>query len=129
MLSERGQSAGHAHSEQVFKTSSSSVGLSLDTPWTLNATMLTSRRFLDRLRLGPRRHAEHQHLSQTPHLLGQSRRHRWRTRPPHLGRAHPMGGNRLRVRLAQAGVGQDKIITFHRIMWWGMSPLSESRLR
>ena len=63
MPSDRGQSAGHAHSEQVFRTASSPIGLQRDTPWTFNATMLTSRWFLDRLRLGPRRHPKAQHLA------------------------------------------------------------------
>ena len=79
MPSDREQSAGHAHSEQVFKTSSSAVGLQRDTPWTLNATMRNSRRFLNRLRLGPRRHPKAQHLSQRPHMVRQACRHRRRT--------------------------------------------------
>jgi hypothetical protein len=70
MPSERGQSANHSHSEQVFKTSSSPIGLQLDTHWTLNATMLNSRRFLDHLRLGPRRHAIEQHFFQRPYMIG-----------------------------------------------------------
>jgi hypothetical protein len=64
MPSERGHLAGHAHSEQVFKTSSSPVGLHLDTHGRLNATMLNSRRFLDRLRLGPGRHPKQQYFLQ-----------------------------------------------------------------
>jgi len=85
MPSERGHSAGHAHSEQVFKTSSSPVGLHLDTHGTRNTTMLNSRRFLDRLWLGPRRHPKHQHLLERPHMICQSRRHRRGIRPPLLG--------------------------------------------
>jgi hypothetical protein len=40
MPAERGQSAGHSHSEQVFKTSSSPIGLPLDTQGTLNDPIL-----------------------------------------------------------------------------------------
>jgi hypothetical protein len=130
MLSERGQSAGHSHSEQVFKTSSSPVGLYLDTPWTLNATMLNSRRFLDRLRLGPRRHSEQQHFFQRPDVIGQASRHRWRTRPPHLGRALAVGRNWLRSWLTQARMGQDEIVIHleeHQLLTQSVFALTRGR--
>ena len=110
MLSERGQSAGHSHSEQVFKTSSSPVGLYLDTPWTLNATMLNSHRFLDRLRLWPRRNSIEQHLFERPGVIGQPGHHCWRTGPPHLGGAMAIGWNGLSQRLAQTGMGQHEVV-------------------
>ena len=110
MPSERGQSAGQSHSEQVFKTSSNPVGLHLDTHGTPNATMLNSRQFLDRLRLGPRGNPKEQHLSQRPHMVRQSGRHRGRARPPHLGGAPAVGWNGLSQRLAQAGMAQDEIV-------------------
>jgi hypothetical protein len=68
MPSERGQSAGHSYSEQVFKTSSSPIGLPLDTHGTLNVTLLNPRRFLDRLWLRLRRHAIEQPRFQRPHM-------------------------------------------------------------
>ncbi len=85
MPAARGQSADHAHSEQVGKTSSSPVGLLLDTHWTLNAKALNSRRFLDRLRLEPRRHAEHQDFSQAPDMITESCHHRRCAWSPYLG--------------------------------------------
>ena len=45
-----------------------------------------------------------------PHVIGQSRRHRRCTRPPHLGRARSVGGNRFGERLAQTGMGQHEIV-------------------
>jgi hypothetical protein len=71
----------------------SPFGLSLHTPPPFNLMLINGYRCLDPLRLGPRRHAEHQHLSHTPHVIGQSCRHRGRARSPHLGRATPVGGN------------------------------------
>jgi hypothetical protein len=64
----------------------------------------------DRLRLRPWRHAKQQHISQAPDLIGESCRHRWRARAPHRGGATAVGGNGLRQRLAQAGMGQDEIM-------------------
>src|SRR2546422_1194458 len=60
--------------------------------------------------LGPRRHAKQQYLSQCPDVIGQARRHRWRPRPPLLGRARAIGVYRLRQRLTYAGVRQAEII-------------------
>jgi hypothetical protein len=60
---------------------------------------------LDRLRLGPRRHANHQHFSQAPDMISESRRHRWRARPPPLGGAGAIGRFGNHQRLAQARMG------------------------
>jgi len=60
-------------------------------------------------RLWPRRHPIQQDLSQRPHMVGQSRRHRRRPRPPHLGRAWTLDGHRLPQRLAYTGMRQAKI--------------------
>jgi hypothetical protein len=49
-------------------------------------------------------------LSQGPDMIGQFRRHRGRTQPPHLGRARAMGGNRCGDRLPQAGMGQHEVV-------------------
>ena len=65
---------------------------------------------LDGLWLRPRRHAIEQHLFQRSHVIGQSRRHRWRTRPPHLRRAAAIGRFRNQQGLAQTGVGQYKVM-------------------
>ena len=50
--------------------------------------------------LRPRRHAEHQHLTQAPHPIRHPRRHRRRLGTPLLGRARPIGRLGLRQRLA-----------------------------
>jgi hypothetical protein len=50
--------------------------------------------------LWPRWHAEEQHLAQRPDVIRQSRRHRWRARPPLLGRTRAVGGLRLGQGLA-----------------------------
>src|SRR5262249_47580343 len=64
---------------------------------------------LPHLWLRPRRHAEHQHLSQAPDIVGHSRRYRRRTRPPHLGGALAIGRLGNAQRLAQARMGQHKV--------------------
>src|SRR5215471_10327108 len=76
----------------------------------LNTTIINRRRFLDRLRLGPRWHAIKQHLFERPDALSQAHRHRWRTRGPPFGRARSIGSNRFGERLAQAGMRQDEIM-------------------
>jgi len=43
-------------------------------------------------------------------MISQSRRHRWRARPPQPGRATAAGGFGCQQGLAYAGVGQDKIV-------------------
>jgi hypothetical protein len=48
------------------------------------------------LGLRPRRHSEQQHFFQRPDVIGQAGRHRWRPRPPPLGRARAVGRHRLR---------------------------------
>ena len=75
-----------------------------------NATMLTSRQFLDRLRLRPWGHPKAQYLGQRPHMVGQTGRHRRGTRLPDLGRSRPVGGQRRGERLAQTGMGQHKVM-------------------
>src|SRR4029453_7252952 len=60
--------------------------------------------------LGPWRHAEQQHLTQCPDMVGQPRCHRWRARPPHLGRAGPVSELGPWQGLAYAGVGQAEIV-------------------
>jgi hypothetical protein len=72
-------------SKPAFKTSSRPLGLPLSTPQPFNATIINWHRCLDRLRLWPWRHAEHQYFSQAPDMIGESSRHRWRARPPPLG--------------------------------------------
>src|SRR6266446_9762848 len=71
----------------------------------VNTMIINWRRFLDRLRLGPRWHAIKQHLFERPDAISQARRHRRCTRPPHLGRACAIGSNRFGERLAQTGMG------------------------
>jgi hypothetical protein len=103
--SARGQSVGHPHSKRVFKTSSSPVGRHLSTRQPLNTTIITWHRCLDRLRLGPWRHPKEQYLFERPHVIGQSRCHGWRTRPPHLRRVPGMCGLGHKQPLAQTGMG------------------------
>lgn len=43
-------------------------------------------------------------------MIGAASRHHRRARPPHLGRATPVGCNGLSQHLAQAGMGQDEIV-------------------
>ena len=85
----------------AFSTPSSHpVGLRLSTPQPLPSKIIQRCRFLDRLRLGPRRDPKQQHFFQCPDVVSQSRGHRRRTRPPRLGRACTVGGHRLRQGLA-----------------------------
>jgi hypothetical protein len=74
-----------------------------------NLTILNWPRVSDRLRLGPRWHPIHQHLSQAPHVIGPSRRHCRCAWPPPLHRAAAMGRFRNSQRLPPAGVGQHNI--------------------
>src|SRR5215510_2281412 len=76
----------------------------------LNTMIINRRRFLGRLRLGPRWHAIKQHLFERPDAISQARRHRRCTRPPHLGRARAIGSNRFAERLAQTGMGQYEVV-------------------
>ena len=62
------------------------------------------------MRLRPRWHPEHQHFLQRPHVVGQARGHRWRTRPPHLRRATAVGRLGNPQWLAQARMWQDKVV-------------------
>src|SRR5215471_8282510 len=110
MPSAGGSSAGYPLSRLVFTTSFCPLGLHLSTRRPLNTTMLNSRWFLDRLWLGPRWHAIQQHLFERPDAVSQTRRHRRRARPPHLGRAPARGWNGLRQCLAQAEMRQDEVV-------------------
>ena len=56
----------------------------LSTREPLHIPILNRHPVLDRLRLGPRWHPVEQHLFERPDVIGQSRRHRRCTRPPHL---------------------------------------------
>ncbi|SRR6266540_1664142 len=94
------ESAGHEHSKRVCKTSSTPVGLIAGTPEPLHAMIIHRPRCLHTLWLRLRWHTEKQHVSQIPDTIGQSGRHRWRTRPPQLGRATAVGPHRLGSRLA-----------------------------
>src|SRR3989442_11739972 len=60
--------------------------------------------------LGPRRHAEQQHLPEGPDLVGEPRRHGWRTRPPLLGRTAAVGRLGLGHGPAYARMGQTAIV-------------------
>src|SRR2546427_6262016 len=60
--------------------------------------------------LRPRRHAEQEHLTEGPHMVGQPRGHRWRLGLPALGRAAAMGGLGLRQGQTYAGMGQTEIV-------------------
>jgi hypothetical protein len=98
-------STSHEPSKLVFNPSLAPLGLHLRIP-----SLSTSRSFneypvLDRLHLGPRRHAVAQDLFERPDVIRQSRCHRRGARPPHLGRARSMSGDGLRQCLAQARMG------------------------
>src|SRR6516165_12746099 len=60
--------------------------------------------------LRPRRHAKEQDLAQRPDVLGQARGHRWRARPPLLGRAAALGRLGQRQGLAPGGMRQAEIV-------------------
>src|SRR5262249_15274119 len=93
-------SAGHEPSNRVFWTSCRPVDRSTSTPLLPDLTILLLFHSLPQLRLGPRRHAEQEHLAQRPAMIGESGRQRRRLRPPLLGRGRPVGGLRRRQRLA-----------------------------
>src|SRR5712691_7177167 len=75
-------SAGHEFSQRVFNTSCNSLSLLADTPEPLTSLIIDRPRFLHTLRLRPRGHTARQHVSQTPHGIGESRRHRGRAGAP-----------------------------------------------
>src|SRR3989442_9607532 len=60
--------------------------------------------------LRPRRHPEQEHLPEGPDMVGQARRHGWRTGPPLPGRTAAVGGLGLGQRQAYARMGQTEII-------------------
>src|SRR6266567_7028496 len=78
--------------------------------------------------LRPRRHAKAQDLAQRPDVIGQARGHRWRARPPLLGRARAVGRHRLEQGLAYAGMGQTEIIVHliqHELLAYAVLALAE----
>ena len=75
-------------------------------PWLLPTTTAGSHPHW----LGPRRHAEEQHLAQRPDVIRQSSGPGRRTRQPRLGGARPVGRQGLWQRHAEAGMGQAEII-------------------
>src|SRR5215813_3739214 len=73
-------SVGYQHSKFVFNTSYKPPDLQLPTLQLLHLTSINQHRLSDRLRLGPRWRPLHQHLSQAPHVIGQSGGHHGCTR-------------------------------------------------
>src|SRR5262249_31955266 len=67
-------------------------------------------RRLQRLGLRPRRHPKEQDFSPRPAMVRQPRGHRWRTRPPSLGRARALRRLGNQERLAYTGMGQTEVI-------------------
>ena len=67
-------------------------------------TFLNHAKLLTHQTLRPWGHSVHQYLSHAPHPIGQSDRHRWRSRLPLLATIGPL------YREAQAGVRQAKIV-------------------
>jgi hypothetical protein len=94
------QAAGQPHSKRVFNPSSHPAGLPLSTPQPLTSTLIERHRSSDRLWLGPRWYPVQEHLFEAPDLSRHSRRHRRRTRPPHLGRTPTIGRDWLGQSLA-----------------------------
>ena len=64
--------------------------LLVDSP-DLRALIIMSNRFLQRLRLRPRRDPKEQHVTQAPDMIGQPSGHRRCAGPPPLGRAGAVG--------------------------------------
>ena len=60
--------------------------------------------------LGPRWHAEQEHLPEGPDMVGQARRHGGRTGPPLPVRTAAVGGLGLGQRQTYARMGQTEII-------------------
>src|SRR5215510_8887874 len=82
----------------------------VDMPLPLRCTIALLVSPLQRLGLRPRGHAIEQHFFERPHMVRQSGRHRWRARPPQLGRATTSGGFGKPQRLTQTGVRQAEIV-------------------
>jgi hypothetical protein len=69
------QSAKHTVFPRGFRTSCSRLALLPGTPAPCHLTIVRFNSRLQRLGLRPRRHAEHKHLTQVPHPIGQRGRH------------------------------------------------------
>jgi hypothetical protein len=76
----------------------------------LHSTILFFADALAHVGLRPRRHAVHQHFSQAPHMIRQSRRHGWRPRLPPLDRARLRNRIQLGQGQSQTRVGQHKVM-------------------
>lgn len=72
--------------------------------------LVTRYRFFAPLGLWPRGYPEQQHFFQAPDMIGESRCHCRRTRPPELGRTRALGGYWLHQYLSQAGVREHEIV-------------------
>jgi hypothetical protein len=79
--------AGHQASKRVFSSSFAPPCRRVDRPIPLLCTPLFLANLLLHLGLRPRWHAIEQHFFERPDMVGQSGRHRGRTRPPPLGGA------------------------------------------
>jgi hypothetical protein len=103
-------SAGRQVSQRVFSSLFMPPCLLRDRPILLHLTVIFLANRLPCLRLRPRWHAIEQHFFERPDVIGQSGRHRRRTRPPQLGRALTIGGFRDQQPLAQTRVGQHEVV-------------------
>ena len=87
-------------------------------------TLLLLSHAFPQLRLGPRRHAEQEHLAQRPDMICESCRQRRRLRPPLLGRGRPVGGLRREQRLASGSVWEAKVVVDVNNAHCGRKPAS-----
>jgi hypothetical protein len=89
----------------------------------LHATIIFFVDALAHAGLRPRRHAVQQHVSQAPHMVGQSCRHGWRPRLPPLDRARLRNRIQLGQGQSQTRVGQHTSCRRRRPWGWPLARL------